>query len=89
MYIIFIISITDVRSCNKSKRNILYNFKFLYLALQGMVLNDPYAKHVGSVITNPFNCEFCYRQYASRGKLLNHHRKEHSNLLPPEIKVRF
>ncbi|XKL61469.1 hypothetical protein PGB90_008526 [Kerria lacca] len=54
---------------------------------RGSVLNDPYSKHVGSVISNPFNCEFCYRQYASRAKLLSHHRKNHADLLPADLKA--
>ncbi|XP_065215785.1 PR domain zinc finger protein 10-like [Planococcus citri] len=53
---------------------------------RGTVLNDPYAKHVGSVISNPFNCEYCPRQYASRAKLLNHHRKNHADLIPADMK---
>lgn len=51
-------------------------------------MNDPYAKHVGSVISDPFNCEYCHRQYASRAKLLNHRRKNHSDLLLADQKVR-
>lgn len=61
----------------------------IFVSEQGAVLNDPYAKHVKDVILDPFNCDYCYRQYASRAKLLSHHRRDHADLLPSDMKVRY
>jgi len=38
---------------------------------------------VGSVTTQPHNCELCHRQYASKAKLLQHHRKKHGGQEAP------
>ena len=38
---------------------------------------------VGSVTTQPHNCELCHKQYASKAKLLQHHRKKHQDQAAP------
>ena len=36
-----------------------------------------YRATVGSVTSQPHNCSFCHKQYATNAKLLQHQRKEH------------
>jgi len=43
---------------------------------------------VGKVIASPHACQWCHRQYATRAKLLQHQRKAHLHLMPPEMQVR-
>ena len=38
---------------------------------------------VGSVTTQPHNCDLCHRQYASKAKLLQHLRKKHRDQAAP------
>ena len=38
---------------------------------------------MGSVTTQPHNCELCHKQYASKAKLLQHHRKKHQDQAAP------
>lgn len=42
---------------------------------------------VGEIVGTPHACSWCHRQYASRAKLLQHQRKFHIELMPPEIQV--
>lgn len=44
-------------------------------------------KDAGKVIANPHACQWCHRQYATRAKLLQHQRKQHQQLMPPELQV--
>ena len=39
--------------------------------------NPTYSATVGSVTSQPHNCPFCHKQYATNAKLLQHQRKEH------------
>ena len=39
--------------------------------------NPTYSATVGSVTSQPHNCSFCHKQYATNAKLLQHQRKEH------------
>lgn len=44
----------------------------------GSIVNNPtYSATVGSVTSQPHNCSFCHKQYASNAKLLQHQRKKH------------
>jgi len=44
---------------------------------------------VGEIVGTPHACTWCHRQYATRAKLLQHQRKFHIELMPPEIQVSF
>lgn len=39
--------------------------------------NPTYSATVGSVTSQPHNCPFCHKQYATNAKLLQHQRKDH------------
>ncbi|XP_026464214.1 PR domain zinc finger protein 10-like isoform X2 [Ctenocephalides felis] len=39
--------------------------------------NLTYSQTVGSVTSHPHPCQWCHKQYASKAKLLQHHRKKH------------
>ena len=41
--------------------------------------NPTYSATVGSVTSQPHNCPFCHKQYATNAKLLQHQRKEHQS----------
>lgn len=41
--------------------------------------NATFTENVGSIATHAQQCPFCYRQYASRTRLLQHQRKQHSD----------
>lgn len=42
---------------------------------------DPtYSQTVGAITTYPHPCKWCYRQYASRARLLRHERHQHPNV---------
>lgn len=44
------------------------------------VLHDPsFSESISSVTTRALQCQWCYKQYASKTRLLQHQRKEHSN----------
>ena len=43
---------------------------------------------VGNIVGTPHGCDWCHRQYATRAKLLQHQRKHHVHLMPPEIQVK-
>lgn len=45
------------------------------------------ASIVGKVAALPHACQWCYRQYATRAKLLQHQRKAHISLMPAEMQV--
>ncbi|XP_014244658.1 PR domain zinc finger protein 10-like isoform X1 [Cimex lectularius] len=49
--------------------------------------NNTYCQTVGSIMKKPQSCQWCYKQYASKGKLLNHQRKCHLDLLPKSLQV--
>ncbi len=42
---------------------------------------------VGKVVAQPHGCQWCHRQYATRAKLLQHQRKSHIHLMPPDMQV--
>lgn len=44
--------------------------------------NPTYSQTVGSITTMPHQCEHCHKQYASKAKLLQHHRKHHPDTAP-------
>ena len=44
---------------------------------------------VGKIAALPQNCQWCYREYATRAKLLQHQRKAHINLMPAKMQVIF
>ena len=44
-----------------------------------MSSNPTYSATVGSVTSQPHNCSFCHKQYATNAKLLQHQRKEHQS----------
>lgn len=50
--------------------------------------DSSYSQTVGAVTTYPHPCKWCYRQYASRARLLRHQRHQHSdvNADSPSIK---
>ena len=43
---------------------------------------------VGSVTTQPHNCELCHKQYASKAKLLQHMRKKHKDQAAPSTSTK-
>jgi len=45
------------------------------------------ANVVGKIVALPHACQWCYREYATRAKLLQHQRKHHINLMPAEIQT--
>ncbi|XP_031623861.1 PR domain zinc finger protein 10-like [Contarinia nasturtii] len=51
-----------------------------------MVPNPSFSANVGSITTNVHQCVWCYKQYASRSRLLQHKRKEHSKEIEDSIK---
>ncbi|XP_071750099.1 PR domain zinc finger protein 10-like isoform X2 [Lepeophtheirus salmonis] len=75
------------KSSSKRKSHILKNHPGLELPVsvrdQAAVLqisdncgDDPtFSAMVGSVTSQPHKCEYCHKQYASKPKLLQHHRK--------------
>ncbi|CAG7831997.1 unnamed protein product, partial [Allacma fusca] len=38
-------------------------------------------------MATPHSCEWCHRQYATRAKLLQHQRKSHLHLMPPDMQL--
>lgn len=48
--------------------------------------NLSFSANVGSVTTNAHQCMWCYKQYASRSRLLHHKRKEHSKEIEESFK---
>lgn len=42
--------------------------------------DSTYSQTVGNVTTYPHPCKWCYRQYASRARLLRHERHQHSDI---------
>jgi hypothetical protein len=44
---------------------------------------------VGKVQALAHACSWCHREYATRAKLLQHQRKSHIHLMPPEMQVSF
>lgn len=78
------------KSSSKRKAHILKNHPGEKLPLNGRQVsskdnsekNETYSQTVGSVTTNPHGCEWCHKQYASKGKLLQHQRKKHPNQIP-------
>lgn len=48
---------------------------------------DPsFSANIGSITTHPHQCKWCYKQYASRSRLLQHKRKAHSTELEESYK---
>ena len=43
---------------------------------------------VGSVTTQPHNCDLCHKQYASKAKLLQHMRKKHKDQAAPSTSTK-
>ena len=43
---------------------------------------------VGSVTSQPHNCDLCHKQYASKPKLLQHMRKKHRDQAGPSTSTR-
>lgn len=43
--------------------------------------NASYSETVGNVTTNPQRCAWCHKQYASKARLLQHQRKQHTEHL--------
>ncbi|XP_014768414.1 PR domain zinc finger protein 10 [Octopus bimaculoides] len=50
--------------------------------------NPTYSQMVGSITTMPHQCDFCHKQYASKAKLMQHHRKKHPEMSPPQSSVK-
>lgn len=48
--------------------------------------NPSFSANVGSVTTHAHQCMWCYKQYASRSRLLHHKRKEHSKEMEESYK---
>ncbi|XP_014677579.1 PREDICTED: PR domain zinc finger protein 10-like [Priapulus caudatus] len=44
---------------------------------------DSYSQTVSSVTATPHQCEYCYKQYANKQKLMQHQRKKHPEMVPP------
>lgn len=43
--------------------------------------NASFSETVGNVTTDPFRCQWCHKQYASKARLQQHQRKEHRDQL--------
>nr|XP_022918071.1 PR domain zinc finger protein 10-like [Onthophagus taurus] len=76
------------KSSSKRKAHILKNHPGAALPLSNKthsstadLPNPTFSQTVGSVTTHPHSCEFCYKQYASKAKLLQHLRKKHLDLI--------
>jgi len=41
--------------------------------------NPTYSQTIGSITTDPHRCKWCHKQYASKAKLLQHQRKQHTD----------
>lgn len=77
------------KSSSKRKGHILKNHPGKSLPLSNRhkgglpsipgVPNPTYSAPVGAVPTNPHYCNWCFKQYASKAKLLQHQRKKHSD----------
>lgn len=48
--------------------------------------NPSFSANIGSITTHPHQCMWCYKQYASRSRLLQHKRKAHSTELEESYK---
>lgn len=71
------------KSNAKRKAHILKNHPGQDLPPSARVTTEPseiHAQTIGSFKTEPQRCQWCYKQYASRNRLLLHHRKEHPNM---------
>lgn len=51
-----------------------------------MEVNPSFSANVGSVTTHAHQCIWCYKQYASRSRLLQHKRKDHSKEIEDSYK---
>ncbi|EEB15144.1 hypothetical protein Phum_PHUM351450 [Pediculus humanus corporis] len=79
------------KSSSKRKAHILKNHPGAELPMSNRqkggvpeipgVLNSTFSLMVGNVKTAPQECKWCYKQYASKAKLLQHQRKKHVCLL--------
>lgn len=49
--------------------------------IQEQNTNPIFSQTVGSITTRPQNCKWCFKQYASKAKLLQHQRKKHAEQL--------
>lgn len=49
--------------------------------------NASFSRNIGSRTLNPYQCDYCYKQYASHTRLLQHRRKEHSTEIQTTYKV--
>lgn len=49
-------------------------------------LNASFSENIGSITINAHQCMWCYKQYASRSRLLQHKRKVHSKELEESYK---
>ena len=54
-------------------------------AEQQQNFNPTYSATVGSVTSQPHNCPFCHKQYATNAKLLQHQRKDHPGQQEPIV----
>ncbi|XP_055302719.1 uncharacterized protein LOC129568626 [Sitodiplosis mosellana] len=48
--------------------------------------NPSFIANIGSITTHAHQCKWCYRQYASRSRLLQHKRKDHSKEIEDSYK---
>lgn len=46
--------------------------------------NPTFSATVGSITSQPHRCQHCHKQYASNAKLLQHQRKKHREMMPPD-----
>ena len=75
------------RSSSKRKVHILKNHPGAELPMssrghsdvQEIPGNPTFSETIGNVTTNPHKCAWCHKQYSSKGRLLRHQRKMHSN----------
>ncbi|XP_037073543.1 PR domain zinc finger protein 10-like [Pollicipes pollicipes] len=84
------------KSSSKRKAHILKNHPGAELPVssRGVKLSPgenadqtSYSQTVGSVTMSPHRCSWCHKQYASRAKLLQHQRKKHVELMPPDSQL--
>ena len=47
--------------------------------------NSTYSQCVGSVTAHPSRCAYCPKQYASKAKMMQHHRRDHPELVQRKL----
>jgi hypothetical protein len=84
------------KSSSKRKSHIIKNHPGAALPAGAREVNreatdveaSTFSHTVGSVTTQPHNCELCHKQYASKAKLLQHMRKKHKDQAAPSTSTR-